>query len=240
MEGSELLVEESVEDKAEGALAIVIERVFVVNELVEYLEGPSVRGYRTDGGDPAWVKVDYGEGFYGIKMVGNTRGKVRRVEWRQLYKDGSFNTNKCMRREGRVKTSGRMRELAREEAEAKFGDELRQTRRELQKSGKELEEVETLANERVQRQILEARKAEKYQSAGHKRELDLMRDENKHGMQTLREDVEDKERQTRKEIRQLRQELKTLMEQLGREKVGQADLGKQLLHEQKKRTKGCC
>ncbi len=54
MQGSELLVEESVEDKEEGALAIVIERVFVVNELVEYWEGPYVRGYRTESGDAAW------------------------------------------------------------------------------------------------------------------------------------------------------------------------------------------
>ncbi len=36
MEGSELLVENIVEDKEEGAVAIVIERAFVVNELVEY------------------------------------------------------------------------------------------------------------------------------------------------------------------------------------------------------------
>ncbi len=71
-----------------------------------------MRGYRTDSGEPSWVKVDYGGGFYGIKMVGNTRGKVRRVQWTQLYTDGSFNTNKCMTRGGRVETSVRMRELA--------------------------------------------------------------------------------------------------------------------------------
>ena len=237
MEGIELLVENSVEDKEEGAVAIVIERAFVVNELVEYWEGSYVRGYRTDSGEPAWVKIDYGGGFYGIKMVGNTRGKVRRVQWTQLYKDGSFNTKKCMTRGGRVKTSARMRELARGEAEAKFGDDLRQTRRELQKSGKALEEVEKVSNERVQRQEVEARKAEKNQSAGHRRDLELMRDENRQGLQTLRQDGEDNDRQTRKEIRQLRQELKALTEQLGREKVGQADLHKQLLNEHKKRTR---
>jgi DNA repair exonuclease SbcCD ATPase subunit len=237
MEGIELLVENSVEDKEEGAVAIVIERAFVVNELVEYWEGAYVRGYRTDSGEPAWVKIDYGGGFYGIQMVGNTRGKVRRVQWTQLYKDGSFNTKKCMTRGGRVKTSARMRELARGEAEAKFGDDLRQTRRELQKSGKALEEVEKVSNERVQRQEVEARKAEKNQSAGHRRDLELMRDENRQGLQTLRQDGEDHDRQTRREIRQLRQELKALTEQLGIEKVGQADLHKQLLNEHKKRTR---
>ncbi len=97
--------------------------------------------------------------------------------------------------------------------------------------------MEKIANERVQRQEVEARKAEKYQSAGHKRDLELMRDENRQGMQTLREDVEDNNRQTRKEIRRLRQELKALTEQLKREKVGQADLHKQLLNEHKKRTR---
>jgi hypothetical protein len=65
----------------------------------------------------------------------------------------------------------------------------------------------------------------------------MMRDENRQGMQTLREDVEDKDRQTRKEIRQLRLELKVLTEQLGREKVDQADLHKQLLSEHKKRNR---
>ncbi len=46
MEGRDLLIEEdSGEDKEEGAVEIVIERAFV-------------RGYRTDSGDPAWVKVD--------------------------------------------------------------------------------------------------------------------------------------------------------------------------------------
>jgi hypothetical protein len=93
MEGSELLVENSVEDKEEGAVAIVIERAFVVNELVEYWEGSYVRGYRTDSGEPAWVKVDYRGGFYGIKMVGNTRGKVRRVQWTRTKTEASTQTN---------------------------------------------------------------------------------------------------------------------------------------------------
>ncbi len=55
------------------------ERRFQVGELVEYWEGTLVRGYRTDSGDQAWVKADYGGGEYGVKMVTNTRGKLRRV-----------------------------------------------------------------------------------------------------------------------------------------------------------------
>jgi hypothetical protein len=33
---------------------------------VELWEGTMLRGYRTDSGDPAWVKADYGEG---VSMV---------------------------------------------------------------------------------------------------------------------------------------------------------------------------
>jgi len=54
----------------------VEERRFKVGELVEYWGGAMVRGYRTDSGEPAWVKADYGGGVYGIKMVANTRGNV--------------------------------------------------------------------------------------------------------------------------------------------------------------------
>lgn len=43
------------------------ERVFSVGELVEYWEGPVVRTYRTDSGDPAFVKEKYGLGWYGIR-----------------------------------------------------------------------------------------------------------------------------------------------------------------------------
>jgi hypothetical protein len=37
MEGRDLLIKDSVEDKEEGAVEIVIERAFVVNELVEFM-----------------------------------------------------------------------------------------------------------------------------------------------------------------------------------------------------------
>ncbi len=60
-----------------------------------------VRGYRTDSGEPAWVKADYGEGVYGIKMVTNTRGELRRVEWQRLFSDGSFNKLKLSERGGK-------------------------------------------------------------------------------------------------------------------------------------------
>ena len=46
------------------------ERVYQVGELVEFWSGTVVRGYRTDSGEPAYVKEIQGSGWYGIKMVG--------------------------------------------------------------------------------------------------------------------------------------------------------------------------
>ncbi len=51
------------------------ERLFRVGDLVEFWEGPVVRGYRTDSGDPAYVKEIHGLGWYGIKMVGSFGGR---------------------------------------------------------------------------------------------------------------------------------------------------------------------
>jgi hypothetical protein len=91
-------------------------------------------GNRTDSGDPAWVKADCGEGEYGVKMVTNTRGKLRRVPWKSLFKDGSFNKLRLSAKGGRVRTSERMREIEQDKAEAKLGGELRETQRELRKA----------------------------------------------------------------------------------------------------------
>ncbi len=46
------------------------ECVYQVGELVEFWSGTVVRGYRTDSGEPAYVKEIQGSGWYGIKMVG--------------------------------------------------------------------------------------------------------------------------------------------------------------------------
>ncbi len=43
------------------------ERVFCVGELVEFWAGPLVRAYRTDSGDPAYVKEIQGAGGMGLK-----------------------------------------------------------------------------------------------------------------------------------------------------------------------------
>ena len=128
MEVSEMLGLNAVEeDKAEEGNTSE-ERTFKVGELVEFWEDSFARGYRTEGGEPAWVRADYGGGEYGIKMVINTRGKLRRVHWQRLYTDGSFNKLKLSEKTGRVKSLERMREIEQDKAEAKFAAQIRQTK----------------------------------------------------------------------------------------------------------------
>jgi hypothetical protein len=121
-------------------------------------------------------------------------------------------------------------------AEAKFVDALRASKRGLSKAERQQEALKKEVEERLKRQEQETRKGERDLSASFKRQLDEMRDENTEGMQALRDDVEEKERGTRKCVRELRQKVSSLMEQVGQEKEGQADLAKHLLLEQKKRT----
>jgi hypothetical protein len=79
MEGSEVVIEDGVEVDEAETVENCEERRFKVGELVKFWEGALVRVNRTDSGDPAWVKADYGEGEYGVKMVTNAREKLRRV-----------------------------------------------------------------------------------------------------------------------------------------------------------------
>ena len=212
------------------------ERVFSVGELVEFWAGPVVRAYRTDSGDPAFVKEKYGLGWYGIKMVGSFGGRNRRVHWKSLYKDGSFQKQIGSAGGARVRTKARMQERAKVEAEAKLGVELRETKRELRRTRMEKTEVEKDAQDSLRRQEQEARKAERDLTGVHKRQLDKMLQGNRQDIDMLREDVEDKERDTRKWRRQLRQDLDEVTEQVRLEKQGQADLHRQLLGERKKRN----
>ncbi len=98
------------------------ERVFTVGEVVEYWEGASVRGERIGSGELAFVKRVEGNSQYEIKMVGASRRKFRMCGWKSLFKDGSFNKNVARRDGARVRGDARRREMAKEEAEAKFGE----------------------------------------------------------------------------------------------------------------------
>ena len=136
-----------------------------------------------------------------------------------------------------MRTKARMKERAKVEAEAKLGEELRETKRDLRRTQMEKTDMEKEAEVTLRRQENEARKAERDLTVVHKRQLDKMLQENRQGIDMLREDVEEKERETRKCMRQLRQELNEVTEQVGIEKQGQADLHRRLLGERKKRTR---
>ena len=90
--------------------------------------------------------------------------------------------------------------MAKEEAEAKFGVELKDTRRHLQK-------IEREGEERLREQEREARKAEKTLTVGFKRELAAMREDLE---RTREEDVKNQEelvRKSRVKVRRITKEL---------------------------------
>jgi hypothetical protein len=186
--------------------------------------------------DPAFVKEIHGLGWYGIKMVGSFGGRNRRVFWKSLFKDGSFQKQVGKGGGARVRTMARMQEMANVEAEAKLGVELRLTKRELQKSEMEKTDMEKQAEERLKVQEMKSRKAEKDLTAGHKRQLRKMLQDNSADKQTLKNDEEDRERKSRKCIRDLRKEVESLTDKVGSGIDGEAHLEKQLLKEIKKRT----
>ena len=160
-----------VEDDETGKSENVDERRFKLGELVEFWGGVSVRGYRTDSGDPAWVKADYGGGEYGIKMVGSSRGKFRRVHWAQIYKDGSFNKSQMGRGGARVRTTERMRKIEEGKAEAKFAGKVKEKEEQLKIAETTRHELQEEADRNVRMVEIKARQSEKDLSASHKRRL---------------------------------------------------------------------
>jgi hypothetical protein len=75
----------------------------------------------------------------------------------------------------RVRGETRLKERAKEEAEAKLGAELRATKRELGKIDKEKKQMEKDAEDKLKCQEKQARNAAKDLANGHKRELAEMR-----------------------------------------------------------------
>jgi hypothetical protein len=72
-----------------------------------------------------------------VKMVTNTRGKLRRVRWNRVYKDGNFNKLKVSETGSRVRTCERLREIEQDKAEAKFEGEVREGKRLLVQAAKD-------------------------------------------------------------------------------------------------------
>ena len=198
------------------------ERVFQVGELVEFWSGTVKRGYLTNSGEPAYVKEIQGSGWYGIKMVGSFGGRNRRVFWKNLFKDSSF-AKKVLSAGGahggaRVRTKARMQERAVDDAHAKLGQELRETRRQLEIKDKKTKDVEKLGEERLKGQEEWAKRAEKVLKEGHKRELAEVREDLKRNreedMQLHRELVRDVRLKTRTIQRELEETQQDLLEKV--------------------------
>ncbi len=58
------------------------ERVFSVGDLIEFWEGPLVRGYRTDSGDPAYVKEILGLGWYVSRSISYACILIAKLQYR--------------------------------------------------------------------------------------------------------------------------------------------------------------
>ena len=205
------------DELGEGEMEVVVEeceRVFMVGELVEFWVGPVARAYLTDSGAPAYVKEIHGLGWYGIKMVGSFGGRNRRVHWKSIFKDSTFRKEVVRLDGARVRTKARMQERAQEEADAKMGDKLRATRRELKKQDNEITEIKKQAEARLTAQGQEARKVQKDLTAVHKRDLALIRGDLE---RTKREETRTQEefgRTVRQKTRQITRELEATQEEL--------------------------
>jgi hypothetical protein len=208
MEGSEVTcVGDRVEEDEAGRSEDEDERRFKLGELVEFWGGVKVRGYRTDSGDPAWVKADYGGGEYGIKMVGSSRGKFRRVHWAQIYKDGSFNKSQMGRGGARVRTTERMRKIEEGKAEAKFAGKVKEKDEQLRIAETTRKELQEETDRTVRLLEIKARQSEKDLSASHKRRLlEIGADVEKKRKVDKREQ-EELDRVQRSNTRQLEKEL---------------------------------
>ena len=218
MEGREVSFEDRVEEDETESGKNLEERRFKVGELVEYWAGAwGLRAGRTDGsGEAAWVKKDYGGGNYGIQMVGNTRGKLRQVQWRQMYKDGTFNKGRSSETGKRVRTKERMREIEEAKAEAKFAGEVKVRDHELKRGEKEKKDMKEQAD-RCQKMLeVKARQAEKDLSVCHKRQLEELRIDHEKRRKTASTSQEELNRDQRLQIRDLEKHLKELEETVGR------------------------
>jgi hypothetical protein len=209
------------------------ERIFGLGELVEFWDGTCVRGYRTDSGQPAFVKRVEGGGMYAIKMVGSGRGKYRQVAWRQLYKDGSFNKSVFKEDGVRVRGEARLKERAREEAEAKFGEQLRQTKRDLNKVENQRKEQEIDIQNSMKRQEIEARMAERERDKAERERLEKHKRQLKELGKEREQDMEEKNRDTRQVIRELRQELQLKEEELQLARQREVELQKKVIKERR-------
>ena len=215
----------------------VCERVFSVGELVEFWAGPVVRAYRTDSGDPAYVKEIKGGGWYGIKMVGSFGGRLRQVHWKSLYKDGTFKKQVASTTGSRVRTNVRMMERARIQAEDKLGEELRQSKRELHRAEKDSNEKAKEVEEKWKRQEIVARTAEREREKAERERIEMHKRQVVELGKDHAQDMEDTNREMRLSVRELWQELQSQVEELRVAREKEVTLLQQVSKEQRQTDK---
>jgi len=211
----------------------LLERLFSVGEVVEFWEGSSVRGDRTDSGSPAFVKRVEGNGVYAIKMVGSSRGKFRICGWKSLFKDGSLNKNVARRDGARVRGDARLREMARDEAEAKFGEALKETKRDLKQVEKRNREKEKESENMRKREDVVARMAEREREKTESKRLEKHKRQLEELGKEMEQDFEENNRDTRQRIRELRQELQLQGEELQLARHREVQLEEKVIKEQR-------
>jgi hypothetical protein len=132
-----------------------------------------------------------------------------------LFKDGSFAKQVGSGDGPRVRSNARMRERATIQANVKFGEDLKQTKRQLQKAEKLKKQIAKEGEDKLKRQEVHARQAEKAMTNEHKRRLEKMEQGRTVDRQTMTEEQADEVRDTRQLIRLLRQELTKVEEEPG-------------------------
>jgi hypothetical protein len=102
-----------------------------------------------------------------------------------------------------VRSESRLKEKANAEAEARFGVELRQTKRELAIAQKIQKDIATEGENNLKKQAMEARKTEKDVTARHKRQLEEMRGDLERRKEEASKELDELYRQGRQKTREV-------------------------------------
>ncbi len=136
-------------------------------------------------------------------MVGNTRGKLRRVQWQHLFKDGSFNKFKRRESRTRVRTRERLREIEVAKVQETFQDEIKAKDKYLKKADEVQKATQKHAGRGLRMVEMKARQAEKDQSVLHKKQIAEMHVHLEKKRKTDLKTHDDVEREQRGKIRNL-------------------------------------
>jgi hypothetical protein len=146
------------------------------------------------------------------------------VQWKELFKDGSFNKSKIREGGTRVRTRERMWVIEQGKAEAKFAGKVKEKEQELKIAAKDKRDMQEEADSSRRMQEKKARQTEKDLTAGHKRRLmELGVDVEKKRKLEMRAQ-EEIDRQHRAKVRELEKQLEDMQEELHRSTAKREEL----------------